>query len=141
MPSHPRGFFAHGSQLLVDSIPVGGLLDIPLPEEEREEVEITDMSSNFNREFVPGLRDNGELDLVMRLIPGDPGQEHLRHNAGDPDAIMDCAIILPQHVSPRLSWEFDAWVRSTGGTLFWEGTAAERTVTLRVTSGVEESEA
>lgn len=135
-----RGFFAHGATISYKGYSIGGAMDIPLPEEAREEVEVTDQDSDFNREFVPGLKDNGTLDLVLRMIPSDEGQQQIRASAGDPEDIGEIIITLPAHANPRLQWTFDAWVQTTGGTLYWENTAAERTVTFRITGGVTESE-
>jgi hypothetical protein len=143
MPS-TKGFFAHGATMTFAGYEVGGLLDIPLPEEDREEVEITDQRSEFQREFVPGLKDNGTLDLTLRMIPGDPGQAAMRENSESDNELEEVVITLPEHVVyrgvPQLSWTCDAYVQTIGGTLFWENTAAERTITLRISGGVTEAE-
>ena len=142
--SEQGGFFAHGATMIFGGYAVGGLLDIPLPEEDREEVETTGQDSEFQREYVPGLKDNGTLDITMRMRPGDPGQEAMRANSQLDSEIVEVQIQLPNHVTglgfPVLRWTFDAFVQTTGGTLFWENTAAERTVTLRVSGGVTEEE-
>lgn len=139
-----KGFFAHGATMTFNGYEVGGLLDIPLPEEDREEVEITDQRSQFQREYLPGLKDNGTLDITMRMIPGDAGQTAMRENSESDNETVEIVIQLPSHVTdlglPVLSWTFDGFVQTTGGTLYWENTAAERTVTLRVSSGVTEAE-
>lgn len=144
MPSGEHGFFAHGATFLFNGYPVEGLLDIPLPDEAREEVEITSHSSNFQRQFVPGLKDNGEFDLTMRMIPDDAGQIAMRENAALENEIVEMQIQLPDHVAnlgyPVLRWTFDGFVRARGGTLFWESTAAERTITIRISGGVAEEE-
>lgn len=134
------GIFPHGTTFTFGSIPVGGLLDVPIPERDREEVEVTDQNSNFDREYVPGLRDNGTYELPMRLIPGDAGQEALRTAAGNPEDIRECVITLPDHANPRIFWTFDAWVKTFGGELPWENTAASRNVVMRITGPVTEGE-
>ncbi len=145
MPSgQGEGLFAHGATLVFNGYPVEGLLDIPLPDEEREEVEITSHSSEFQRQYLPGLKDNGELDLVMRMIPDDAGQIAMRDNAATESEVVEIYIQLPSHVEnlgyPVLRWTFDGFVRQRGGTLFWENTAAERTITIRISGGVTEEE-
>lgn len=129
------GFFGHGAQLLFNSIPVAGCLDLPTPEQAREEVEITDMNSNFFREFVPGLIDNGTLDITLRWVPGDVGQQELKDSLGSTVAVP-VEILGPTHMTPRERISFDGFTQSLGGTFFWENTAAEIALTLRVTGPV-----
>lgn len=126
------GFFAHGATLTFNAITVGGLLDIPIPSQERDEVETTDMASNFFREFVAGLIDNGAIDLTTRWVPGDAGQTELRNNLGS-QASQEVVITGPTHMSPRETVTFNAFVQTYGGTLFWENSAAEVELSLRVT--------
>lgn len=126
------GFFGHGASLSFNGIPVAGMLDIPIPSQDREEVEITDMDSNFFREFVPGLIDNGTLDMTLRWVPGDAGQQELIDNLGSQTPV-EVIITGPTHMNPREAVTFQAFVQNLGGTYFWENQAAERTLTLRVT--------
>lgn len=140
------GFFAHGATMTIERpsagspVAIDGLLDIPLPDREREDVEITDQNSAFEREYVPGLRDNGALDMTMRMVPSDTGQAALQANHEADGEIAEFVITAPSHISPRPRWTFDGYVRTRGGTLYWENTAAERTVSVRVTSSVTEVE-
>jgi hypothetical protein len=133
------GFFAHGTTVTVDSIPIGGLLDVPIPERDREEVETTAHDSDFNREYVPGLIDNGTYELPMRLIPDDPGQDRLRDAVGNPDDIFEVVVTTPEREGmPQVFWTFMAWCKTFGGELPWENTAASRNVVLRITGAVTE---
>lgn len=134
------GIFPHGTTVTWGSVPIGGLTDVPIPNRDREEVEVTDHNSQFNREFVPGLIDNGTYELPLRLIPGDPGQEELVGAIGAAEDIRELVITLPDHANPRLFWTVDAWVKTMGGELPWENSAASRNVVFRLTSGVVEGE-
>lgn len=134
------GIFPHGTTVEWGSIRIGGLTDVPIPERDREEVEVTDHDSQFNREYVPGLIDNGTYELPLRLVPGDAGQEALVASLGNPEDIQQVTITLPDHASPRYMWTFNAWVKTMGGELPWENTAASRSVVFRVTGAVTESE-
>lgn len=144
MSGHGDGFFAHGAVFNFDGYEVAGMMDIPLPEEDREEVEITGQGSDFQRQFLPGLKDNGTLDLTIRMVPDDAGQGAMRSNSEADNETVEMYIQLPDHVEnlgyPVLRWTFDGFVQTTGGTLFWENQAAERTVTIRVSGGVTEEE-
>lgn len=134
------GIFPHGTTVTWGSVPIGGVLDVPLPQRDREEVEVTDQNSNFNREFVAGMIDNGSLELPLRLIPGDPGQEELVAAIGASSDIRELVITLPAHANPRLFWTVDAWVKTMGGELPWENTAASRNVVFRLTGEPIEGE-
>jgi hypothetical protein len=130
------GFFAHGATLEFNGVLVAGMLDIPIPTQARDEVEITDHDSDFFREYVPGLIDNGTLDLTLRWVPGDPGQAALRANLGSRDPV-EIVITGPPHMDPQETMTFEGFVQTLGGTMFWENTAAEVELSLRVTGEVE----
>lgn len=133
------GFFGHGASVLWGSIPIDGCLDIPIPEEDREDVEITDQNSNFRREYVPGLIDTSEWELSCRMIPEDTGQQELIAAAGDPDTIETVTIRGPDHKIPRPVYTFSAYVKRIGGTFFWEGQAAGQTFVFKITGAIEKS--
>ena len=128
------GFWAHGSTLTVDSIPVGGITSLGLPEQSKEEVEITAHDSEGWREFVAGLRDGGRVALTMRVRATDPGQQHLFANFLSDNVNMECVIGVPE--DPEVSdsaftLTFDAFVLDTGGSLPFDD-AGEITYTLRI---------
>lgn len=131
------GFFAHGATISFNAVQLGGVLDIPLPEEVLDEIETTDMDSALRREFVSGLIDGSTLDITMRMIVGDLGQAELRTNVGS--GTEQAVIIQAPGGMGQPEWTFNAFVQTYGGTLFWESSAAERTVTLRITGAVTEA--
>lgn len=129
-------FFAHGAGLTFNGSAVGGLLDIPLPENEAEEIEETDMDSAGWREWRAGLKDGGTIELLCRRIPGDAGQDALvTALGGDAEAV----VITAPGGTGEPQWTFNAAVlKAGGGTLYWEGQVADFTATLRVSGEVTE---
>lgn len=61
------------------TIPMGGLTEIPFPAISRDAVEVTahDSPSGF-REYIAGLKQIGELQLSLNLIPGNATHDHIR---------------------------------------------------------------
>lgn len=127
-------FFPHGSTFTFNGVPVGGLLDIPLPTFAKEEIETT-AHGDFVRTFVAGLGDAGSITIPMRLIGEDAGQQELVDNNGaDGNTVEVGVITTPDVIDPQISWTFDCYVAEIGGDLPWEGSAAGMEVTLRVVS-------
>lgn len=127
-------FFPHGSTFTFNNIDVGGLLDIPLPTYNKEEVETT-AHGDFVRTFVAGLADAGSITIPMRLIPDDPGQQELVDNLeADGNTVEEGVITTPAVIDPEVSWTFECYVSEITGDLPWEGSAAGLEVTLRVVS-------
>jgi predicted secreted protein len=131
---------AHGSTVSFDSELIGGLTTIGLPDEEKEEIEITSHDSQGVREFVAGLRDSGTATLGMRLIPGNAGQDALRTNynaTGNPT--VEVVITLPAQAGiGQLMLTFNAYCSSLGGGLPYDD-AAERSAGLRISGAVTET--
>lgn len=131
------GIFAHGTTMTVDASAVGGLLDIPLPGAEIEEIEDTDMGSGGVREYLAGLQDPGTMEFTVRYIPGDVGQDALVAGASSGDALA-IVVNLPGGTGEP-TFDFNAIVLGDSRPeLFWEGSTAMRTFTLRISGLVNE---
>lgn len=130
----PQKFWAHGTVVTFDSVPIGGLTEVGLPEESKEEVEVTSHDSEGWREFTPGLRDGGTVALTMRIRPSDAGQMALRANFRADGETAETVITLPpdpENSGFQLTATFMAFVMDLGGGLPFDD-AGERTVTLRI---------
>ena len=58
---------------------LGNCTEIPFPPVTREAVDVTAHDSpNGFREYIPGLKDTGELSIAMNLVPGDGTHDHIR---------------------------------------------------------------
>ena len=88
-------YHAHGTVVEFASATVGGLTSITLPDRQKGEVEITDGESGFDREFLPGLRDGGTVQLEGRHDPDDAGQEALEDNWESDQDVETLFITLP----------------------------------------------
>jgi hypothetical protein len=89
------GISAHGTQVTIDSTPIGGIFEISGPEEEKALIEVTDHDSGGDREYVPGLRDGGTLTLNCRYEAADDGQQALWASYGDPLNSLSTFVVTP----------------------------------------------
>jgi hypothetical protein len=133
-----------GTTLKFNSVLVGGIRSISLPDAARGEIDVTDMDSAA-REFIPGRKDFGQVTIECWHDPEDLGQIELVSNfnaAGNATqdviiTVADAAADLGVH-----TLTFDAFVLSMPGTITGEADeAASRTFTLRVTGAVSEATA
>jgi hypothetical protein len=134
-------FWAHGTQVDVDSTTIKGLTALTLPEPARGQVDTTDTDSDGVREFVAGILDEGEFGMEGHRIFGDPGQALLRANARQPNAVVGVVITLPAQAgddTAPITVSFDAFVLTPpGGTLpLVDETAAGFSATMKVTGAV-----
>lgn len=61
------------------TVTLGSCTDIPFPAISRDAVEVTahDSPGGF-REFIPGLKQVGEIQISLNLIPGNATHDHIR---------------------------------------------------------------
>lgn len=58
---------------------LGNCTEIPFPPVTRESIDVTSHDSPGGvREYIPGLKDTGELSITMQFIPGDATHDHIR---------------------------------------------------------------
>lgn len=71
----------------------------------RDTVDVTHMQSlNKWREFVPGLRDAGEVEIQVNFIPGNTTQDQVLESFQD-DALNNFRITFPNNEA----WIFAGW--------------------------------
>jgi predicted secreted protein len=133
-------FSAHGSSVTFDSVPVGGLTTISLPDQTKDEIEVTSHDSQGWREFVAGLRDGGRVTLAARLVPENAGQQALDANFDENGDVAREVVITtaPDRDSNVRIYTFQAYVSNTGGELPFDD-AAEVNWELRITGLVEKN--
>lgn len=140
-------YIAHGTQVLIGSTPIGGLISVGIPDRSRGEAETTDSDSGFDREFIAGLRDPGHVTLNMRHNPEDGGQQALIDNFEAPggEELTQFQIILPAAAvagspapSPGYTFSFEGYVSAppAGDLALASDQAAELSATIRVTGPV-----
>jgi predicted secreted protein len=127
------GFWAHGTTIEFGGVKIGKPTSIGLPEQSKEEVEVTSHDSMGWREFVAGLRDGGTCAITCRIDPEDQGQDELWSNFNaDGDTAEVTVITLPEYQGNHLTLTFNSWVLDTGGEAPFDD-AGEITFTLRLT--------
>jgi predicted secreted protein len=91
-------------------VTIGEILGVKPPSISRDTVDATHSESTEGyREFIPGLKDGGEVSFDMHLIPGSTGTTLLLSQLGINTASA-CKISLP--TSPAYDWSFDAILTS-----------------------------
>lgn len=75
-----------GATISVDATAVGGVTGITRSGADRNMIDVTTLTSTGGyREFIPGLKDGGTVEIEGNFLIADPGQIKLR--AGDDDEV------------------------------------------------------
>lgn len=131
-------FWAHGTTVSIDGTDIGGRVNISLPSQTRGEVDISDGDSSGVSEFIPGILDNGSVELEMRYDPEDAGQQALESNMGTATNV-EFIITLPATAASTspVTLTFDGYCSALGGDLPQTGNeAGTRTATIRVSGAI-----
>ena len=123
-----------------DFVRVGRLTNIPTPNPETEEIDISALDTEGNtKEFLPGAVDNGSIELVGQYKPGEGGQNKL-YELSKSKKNFEYMIVAPEADGIVFSAQYKgrAWVSSCKPF----GDAAEGEIlpfnaTLRLTSEPE----
>lgn len=141
MPAGP--YLPHGTTFRFNNILVGGLIGISVPSRARGAAETTDSDSNFDRRFIPGLRDGGEVELTFRHLADNTGQQELDENweLNGTAAVKACLLTLPDVSTSGAgggTYAFDGFVIAPpqGEMALTDDAVAERTCTIKVTGPV-----
>jgi hypothetical protein len=134
--------FAHGTVVTIDSTPISGLRGINGPQEEKALVDVTDHDSGGDREYIPGLRDGGTVDLEMLVEVTDSGQQALWANYGDPaNNLAAFEVIVPGNPSisaDEFTLSFDGFVTSRQSSFPFDE-AAVQTFSIKISGAVTHS--
>lgn len=137
-------YLPHGTTVTFNGVAIGGLISVSLPSRAKGVAETTDSNSAYDREYIPGLREGGEVELTFRHNPDDAGQDALEVNY-DTDgnaAVVTATISLPPDsiTSPGIErhYTFDCFVTSPpqGELGLTDDEAAEASATLKVAGAV-----
>jgi len=132
-------YIPHGSTFSIGGDFVGGLTGITIPDRKRGEAETTDTDSGGNREYLPGLREHGTVQLTFRHDPDDVGQLALEANydAAASAAVETCIITLPDASHSGTggrTYTFQGFVTEppSGDLKLADDDVAEQTCTIKV---------
>ena len=134
-------YLPHGTTVSINSQLVGGLISVSTPDRTRGEAEVTDSDSGFDREYIPGLREGGSIELTFRHDPADAGQQELNDNFDDDgqSAVVPIVITLPTEAgSNGRVYSFDGFVTAPpqGDLGLVEDEPAEQSATIKVAGTV-----
>lgn len=80
------------------------------PGSENPEIDVTSLSSTA-KEFLPGLKDNGELSVELNFDPANSSHQQISADQeASPPTVVNWRISFP--TSPIITWTFPAFVKS-----------------------------
>jgi hypothetical protein len=136
-------YLPHGTTVSCNSVDIGGITSISIPDRTRGEAETTDTDSGGDREYIVGLREAGTVDISFRHDPDDSGQQELdtQYDAAAGSAIIEFVITLPDaatSASGSQTYTFDGFVQTapSGDLNTADDEAAELSATIRVSGAV-----
>ena len=141
-------FQAQGLDLNFNSTDVSGVRSVTLPSQTRGDVEYTDADSGGDRQFFPGMRDNGTVELEMIYLSDDAGQTAIRTNfqaALSSSSLVPVTITLPAGAtsdSTTTTITFDGYITDMGGNINpTDDEVATFTFSIKASGGVTEATA
>jgi len=137
------GYIAHGTAYSFNSVEVGGLISITPGGRTKGDVKTSDNDSEFDEEYVPGIREGGTLTLEMMHEPLDTGQQELAANYEADREVVENIITLPEGASAgsgQTTFTFDGYVNDmTPPTLpLNSNDPATRSVVIKVAGPITE---
>lgn len=113
---------------------LAGAKEIPAPPFTRDLQDITNMSSpNGYREFLPGMKDGGELSLTLIWYPGGPTD--LIIEAMKSETAARVFEVKFTQVTPNRAFTFSAFLTGAEPAVPVDG-AMEMSITLKITGNV-----
>ncbi len=116
--------------------PIANVSDISGPSRSREAIEVTAHDSpNKYREFIPGLKDGGEVEITLNYDPGDASHGALDEDFESDDLHAYQLVILPG-TEDEHTWDFEALITDLGDA-YPTDDKMERTVTFKISGKPE----
>lgn len=100
---------------------------------EIEEIDVTDLDSGDYKEFAPGFRDSGSVDVVLNFSSVE--KIKVVKDAHDSGAYMDFGIALPGEVA-ELSEKFTGFIKSFKRNDISSDALIQYTLTIRISGGI-----
>jgi Phage major tail protein 2. len=117
-----------GTQIRIGTKIIGDLTSIGSPSVDTEEIDVTTLdSAGAYREFIPGFKDAGELNISGFFVPTDEGQAAL-YEALESGETQQFEILYPSKTGGA-SWSFPGFVKTyTVNTDLEEAIGIEATI-------------
>ncbi len=120
---------ALGTIIRIGLLAISDLTSIGSPSITQDEIDVTTLESEGGyREFIPGFKDGGELNISGFFVPGNAGQAAVYAALASGD-LQDFEVIYP--ASLGATWSFQGFVSNYSVTAEIEG-AIEFEATIRV---------
>lgn len=127
------GVDAFGTQFRRAGAVIGNCTDLGGPERSRESLETTAHdSADQYREFIPGLKDGGEVTLTLNYDPTNATHELLDDDFDEQVVRDDYGIVVLPDTEDEVTWELSAFITDLSDS-FPHDDKMEREVTLKVT--------
>ncbi|MBH0241913.1 phage tail tube protein [Streptomyces sp. CFMR 7] len=111
--------------------PIANVSDISGPSRSRESIDVTAHDSpNKYREFIPGLKDGGEVEITINFSPGNTSHTALDTDF-ESDELHDYQIVLLPETADEHTWDFSAFITALGET-YPVDDKMERTATFKI---------
>lgn len=138
----PAPFHSFGLSISFNSIDIGGITGVTLPDETVDDVETTASdTSGRHRTYKAGLIEGGNLQVTCRHDPEDSGQQELISSKNN-GTVVEVVITFPSDAAAggTATITFNGYCNAVGGEAPpIEGEAAERTFSIKVASAPTEA--
>lgn len=113
-------YLPHGTTVAIGSDTIGGIIAVSIPDRQKGAAETTDTNSNYDKTYIPGLREGGTVTVTARHNMDDIGQQAVETNydANGSAALETFVITLPSgaHTGPY-TYTFTGFISEP-----WRGT-------------------
>lgn len=124
--------YTSGGSATPTQVQVGNLVSVPLPGGQKSELEVTNLDST-SKEFIAGLRDNGQATVNFHSDPSDIGQQVLRSSFAASGSIASNFVITFANGKTR---SFNGFVMNFGEPQIGVDQVLTGAATIRVTGDI-----
>jgi Phage tail tube protein, TTP/Ubiquitin-activating enzyme E1 FCCH domain len=124
--------YTSGGSATPTQVTIGNLKSVPLPGGQKSELETTNLGST-SKEFIAGLRDNGQATVGFDVDQDDQGQQVLRSSFAASGSIASTWLVTLPNGKTRT---FNAFVTNYGEPQIGVDQVFMGSVTLRITGDI-----
>jgi hypothetical protein len=124
--------YTSGGSATPSQVQVGNLVSVPLPGGQKSELEVTNLDST-SKEFIAGLRDNGQATVSFHSDPADAGQQVLRSSFAASGSIASPFVVTFANGKTR---SFNGFVMNFGEPQVGVDQVLMGAATIRITGDI-----